>query len=1161
MASVARRSLPKPKARAALRSAAPAAAGRGAPGAGLKIAGPAATSSRFARVVELLKKSAATVKRHAPAAKKAAEAQAAAVSPPQERTAGAQANQVDVMKGAEAKTPEKTGFLAMLRQQIQQIMPKDLNSADSFMKGDEKEQIKGAVSGGVKDQKQEAAGPTQQAAAAAPDTSAVEAREATPMPAEAPPAPAAVPGAEAMPAPQPPEATASFQKSQEDGDKKVAETQMSPDELQEANDPRFSKVVKQRGALQKEDQAAPGQYRGAEAATLKAAGKEADASAAVGLRGMLATRGVSAAAVKTRQQLAKERDEARRKEVALHIQEIYERTKKRVEAKLDALEPEVLGLFDRGADAALERMKSSANKEIDAFKDDRYSGLRGKARWLADKFRDVPQEIKDILKRARERFMQEMDALAVQIAALVDRRVAEAKAEIGKGEAEIKAYVAGLPKDLQGVGKAAAEQIATKFDELRSSVDDRQNALAQKLAQKFKEASDKSAEALKKLEDENKGFFKGLVDAVADVINAIREFKDRMVAVFKKGLDTIMLIVKHPIRFLGYLLDAVKKGFGQFVDHIWDHLKAGFMQWLFGSLADTGIELPKDFSLGSILKLVLQVLGITYDRMRAKAVKLLGERAVAILEKVFGFLYTLVTAGPAKMWEEMKEYLSDLKGQVIDAIQNWVITTIIKAAVTKLVTMFNPVGAIVQAIITIYNFVMFIIEQAKKIMALIEAIVNSVAEIAAGAISTAANWIEQALARLIPVAIGLLARLIGLSGITDKIKEIIKKVQGMVDKAIDKVIEKIIGVVKKLFGAGKAAVKAIVEWWKARVKFRSTDGEEHDLSFQGEGAQADLVVASTPARPVEKVLATRDEALKKPEDRKLIGEARKVLAEMRAAMAKSKSKAGGTDVAAGYDESLKQLIDAKMKVLADLLQKILGPASIDPTKVEYAPRDGRGGTVTAAPLTLLSGNTTGSEASRSLFITGWPAAAAYNKYVEDEFVRAHLLAHLLHGPGNFPWNLAAATKEANKELELDHEHPAAKRIGTEPQVKKLKADTKVETIKKYETKVTYWAASGPLAGFAHVFRLVVTGAGGSVTSASPKNLAWEKKRQVPFRTDAAPLIAIILDCTETDAGLIITSAGKTPKTVPGLVARLTGQVEAGLVKRTAAAIQAGVLRL
>src|SRR5262249_7826531 len=131
---------------------------------------------------------------------------------------------------------------------------------------------------------------------------------------------------------------------------------------------------------------------------------------------------------------------------------------------------------------------------------------------------------------------------------------------------------------------------------------------------------------------------------------------------------------------------------------------------------------------------------------------------------------------------------------------NWLIETLVKKATIKLVSMFNPAGAIVQAVLMIYDTVMFLIEKASQIMALVEAVINSVNAIATGAIGGAANWIEQALARTIPMVIGFLAQLIGLGGLSKKVKEFILKVQTAVDKAIDKAIAKVVAVVKKLFG-------------------------------------------------------------------------------------------------------------------------------------------------------------------------------------------------------------------------------------------------------------------------------------------------------------------------------------------------------------------------
>src|SRR5262249_32084109 len=155
----------------------------------------------------------------------------------------------------------------------------------------------------------------------------------------------------------------------------------------------------------------------------------------------------------------------------------------------------------------------------------------------------------------------------------------------------------------------------------------------------------------------------------------------------------------------------------------------------------------------------------TYERMRAKAVKLVGERAVKFIEKLVEYVRALISGGPAALWEKVKDDLSNLKAMVIDAIQDWLITTIIKKAVAKLVSMFNPVGAIVQAVLVIYDTVTFLIEKATQLLAFVEAVVNSITAIAQGAISGSANWIEKSLANMVPLLIGFLAQLLGLGGI------------------------------------------------------------------------------------------------------------------------------------------------------------------------------------------------------------------------------------------------------------------------------------------------------------------------------------------------------------------------------------------------------------
>ena len=94
-----------------------------------------------------------------------------------------------------------------------------------------------------------------------------------------------------------------------------------------------------------------------------------------------------------------------------------------------------------------------------------------------------------------------------------------------------------------------------------------------------------------------------------------------MLNVLARAANTIGTIIAHPIAFWGNLVDAGKLGFTNFVDRIGEDLKQGFMEWLFGAVAETGIQLPKNFDLAGILSLVLQVLGLTYPNIRSRAVK------------------------------------------------------------------------------------------------------------------------------------------------------------------------------------------------------------------------------------------------------------------------------------------------------------------------------------------------------------------------------------------------------------------------------------------------------------------------------------------------------------------------------------------------------------
>ena len=262
----------------------------------------------------------------------------------------------------------------------------------------------------------------------------------------------------------------------------------------------------------------------------------------------------------------------------------------------------------------------------------------------------------------------------------------------------------------------------------------------------------------------------------------------RVVAIMKKTRSTFMKIIKNPVGFFQNLLKAIVKGFKQFGNNIFQHLLSGLAGWLFGALEGAGLQLPDKWDFKGILSIVMQVLGLTWERVRAKLVKHLGERTVARLETAFEFVKIIATEGLAGVWNKIMEYLTGLKDKVFEGIRNWVVTKIVTVAIQKLATMWNPVGAVIESIIAIYNTVMFFIERLNQILDLVESIVDSISNIANGSLEQAANYVEQTMARTLPVIISFLARLIGLGGISNAIKNVIKKIQDVVDLGLDKLI-------------------------------------------------------------------------------------------------------------------------------------------------------------------------------------------------------------------------------------------------------------------------------------------------------------------------------------------------------------------------------------
>jgi len=319
----------------------------------------------------------------------------------------------------------------------------------------------------------------------------------------------------------------------------------------------------------------------------------------------------------------------------------------------------------------------------------------------------------------------------------------------------------------------------------------------------------------------------------------------------KKTGAALKSILKNPLPFVGNLVKAAMAGFENFAGNFLEHLKAGLIAWLTGSLP--GVYIPKAFTLPELVKFVLSVLGLTWANIRPKLVKVVGETAVKAMETGFKLVVTLVTEGPAAFWEQLKGELANLKDQVIGGITDMVVDMVVKKAIPKLIAMFIPGAGFISAILSIYDTVMVFVQKIKTIIQVVTGFIDSIVAIAAGNISAAAKKVESILAGLLSLAISFLAGFAGLGKVADKVMGVIMKIRAPIDKAIDSLIAWVVKMAKSLFAKAKEGVKKLFNWASAKSDFKDEDGHKHTISVKETAGAGQLTISSDPL-PAEQFL-------------------------------------------------------------------------------------------------------------------------------------------------------------------------------------------------------------------------------------------------------------------------------------------------------------------
>jgi hypothetical protein len=776
----------------------------------------------FAAVVHHVKAAAAHQKTHASAASKAAAAHAAAVSPSNEVSSRAAAKQTDAMDQQKPKPFNRDAFKKALLDKIKATAPKTLEQADDFKEKNNLGAVKTDLTSEVSQEKTESQGPLADTVAAKPDPSGIDPTPSTPLPPSDTGAADHVAATGAAPKPASPE-DVSLQAGPQQLNKEMADANVTEEQLKTSNEPAFQGALKEKKGAEAESASAPKVFRAEEKTLLHAAQADAQHVATLHAAQMHGSRKHALGAVAAHQAEAKAEEEKQRAKIYADVEQIYQATQTKVNARLAKLDKDVNDTFDAGATDAQASFENLVDARMTAYKDDRYGGWTGGALWLKDKFFDLPDEVNAFYLEGHDLYVSKMDHVIDRVSALVETGLNEAKALIAAGKAEIQTYLASLGPKWQATGKQAAAGIQSKFDGLEQSVNEKQEQLVDSLAKKYNENLQKVNDRIEQMKEENKGLVSKAVDAVKGIIKTIIELKNMLLNVLARAAAAIGLIIAHPIDFLGHLVDAGKLGFSNFADHILEHLKKGFMEWLFGAVASTGIELPKNFDLPGIFSLVMQILGLTYSNIRSRAVKILGEKVVKALETAAEIFKILITKGPMGLWEYVKEKIGDLKAMVIEKIMAFIMEKVVIAGITWLIGLLNPASAFIKACKAIYDIIMFFVEHGKEILALVNAIIDSITAIAKGAIGAAAAYVENSLAKTIPVMIGFLAGLLGVGGISDKIKEVIDAIRKPINDAIDWVITKAVDLVK--------AVGGLLGFGKTKDQEKSDD-PEHDAKIE-----------------------------------------------------------------------------------------------------------------------------------------------------------------------------------------------------------------------------------------------------------------------------------------------------------------------------------------
>jgi len=547
-------------------------------------------------------------------------------------------------------------------------------------------------------------------------------------------------------------------------------------------------------------------------------------------------------------------EEAQRADVTSRADAIFSSAQQQVNVLLQPLETIVNRRWETGIQVISTDFERDL-QEVERWKQDYYAGVSG---WFREKFEfGMPPFITEAYDQAEEDFGASVCDLLLTISSEINGVIRVCEGVIENASQRISSLFENLPDNLDEWAREKLTEYESQLSGLNNQVSEARDTLSNNVADQSRAVVQEVRERVQGLREEAGGLFGRIVQAIEDfkenpalfIINGLLELAGIAATAFWALMDRIESvaddIARRPMVFANNLGRALRLGFNKFFDNFARHMGSGLFEWLPSELDNIGVNVPEQFTVKSSFVFILELLGFTWARIRRLLVDIIGERNVELIEKATQFLSQMIELGPTGIYEMIKDRLEPgaLVEQVTQSAIGFVKENLIKNVAIRVVSMFNPAGALFQVMNVIYRIIRWVFKNAARIFTLVETVVTGVTRLLAGNIQSMAEAVETSLARMISPVIDFFAGLLGFGDLPDRIADTIKGFQDRLWQAITRAVRALVERAKAFLRRLRGEEDEDDDDGES-IPFTAEDGDQHTL-YDDENSD-ELMIRSTP---------------------------------------------------------------------------------------------------------------------------------------------------------------------------------------------------------------------------------------------------------------------------------------------------------------------------